>query len=502
MYRNIKLDQALSCSTVMAMFVIFAYFASATEQGAQAGTMTSSCGMVFDELGKPVSGAAVRFQASVISTLTNPAGEFCVQSDKAHSAVTAWKEGYYIGGLEISDSSNNDLAIHLRPLPENQTEYRWLHSTAASSSVTNGGSEPCSQCHDRLTEEWSSSAHAQSNKNPLFDQVLSFASRDFGNAAQQCRLCHQPQHQSKSIECDFCHKISGVIGLESQRLGKERMQHLLSEEPPVFFGPLDDVFSRDDSFNPLYKSSEYCAACHQGNFWSTQAYSVYSEWQQSRYQREQVQCQDCHMSTAKNYSADRDAGGIRRESSSLSSHDFLLKDKEGLLASAIDMEVSLETQNDVLNVVVELSNNNAGHHVPTGSPLRNVLLLVTVEDQGGELILSAGNTVPKWAGENWQGKTGKGFAKILSEVPNYRGNREQHFEPLYPAPFWRPTVVESDNRIAAGVTDRSEYFFDISDSETYSVSVQLLYFEYFADWLPLPPPEPVELAIYDFTGRF
>lgn len=501
MVRDIRLYQALSCSAVMVLFLIFVFFSFTPKQSAQADTTTSSCGLVFDETGNPVSGAVVRFQASAISTLTNPAGEFCLQSENAHTAITAWKEGYYIGGLELSDPVNNGLTIHLRLLPESQADYRWLHSTMAPGSTPNSELEPCSQCHERLTEEWSSSAHGQSHENPIFDQVLSFASSDFGGAAQQCRLCHQPQHQSKAIECDFCHKISGVFGLDSQRLGRERIEHHASEDPPVFFGSLDDVFSRDDSFNPLYKSSEYCATCHQGNFWNTQAYSVYSEWQQSRYQREQIQCQDCHMSTAENYSADRDKGGIWRESSSLSSHDFLLKGKSELLASAIDMQVSLETDNDVLKVVVELSNNNAGHHVPTGSPLRSLLLLVTAEDQSGELTLSAGDRIANWAGESWQGKTGKGFAKILSEVPNYRGEREQHFEPLYPAPFWRPTIVESDNRIAAGASDRSEYSFDTTDTETFNVSVQLLYFEYFADWLPLPPPEPVKLSAYDFSGK-
>lgn len=493
----------LSKSVVTFLLFTTACFVFAAEKEGRINSINSKCGSVLDEQGVPIPGASVRIQATEVATTTDLAGRFCLSSDHAELAITAWKEGFYIGGLNLADVIKSEITIELRSLPENQTEYRWLHSHAAATNAasTRSGTEPCGQCHERLTNEWLSSSHGQSNKNPLFEHVLSLAERDFSNSGQQCRLCHQPQHETKPIGCDFCHKISNVFGIGSQRSGKERIEHLLSEEPPVFFGPLDDVFSRHDSFNILYTKSEYCAACHQGNFWSTQAYSVYDEWQESRFQREQIQCQDCHMAPTANFAANKSAGGIRRLSSSLSSHDFLLKGKADLLSSAIDMEVRLNSQNGLLDVVVELSNNNAGHHVPTGSPLRNMLLLVTAEDKNGELPMSAGSTVPKWAGNTWQGHAGKGFGKILTEIPNYREEQEQHFEPIYPAPFWRPTIVESDSRIAAGTTDRSVYSFASGDSESFRVSVRVLYFEYFADWLLSPPPEPVELATYKFIGE-
>lgn len=53
------------------------------------------------------------------------------------------------------------------------------------------------------------------------------------------------------------------------------------------------------------------------------------------------------------------------------------------LTRAIGATLSAAREGDQLRVSVELSNRAAGHHVPTGSPLRQLLLEVTADAYGG-----------------------------------------------------------------------------------------------------------------------
>ena len=59
-----------------------------------------------------------------------------------------------------------------------------------------------------------------------------------------------------------------------------------------------------------------------------------------------------------------------------------------------------EWDGDHVVVEVEIENAKAGHHLPTGSPLRQVLLMVTATDEQGQALrLQTGPTLPAWAGD-------------------------------------------------------------------------------------------------------
>src|SRR5262249_33597911 len=67
-----------------------------------------------------------------------------------------------------------------------------------------------------------------------------------------------------------------------------------------------------------------------------------------------------------------------------------------------------------------LSNVGAGHDVPTGVTLRNLILLITARDrEGAALPQVSGPTVPNWGGVgdptrgNLAGLPGKGYARVL-----------------------------------------------------------------------------------------
>lgn len=125
--------------------------------------------------------------------------------------------------------------------------------------------------------------------------------------------------------------------------------------------------------------------------------------------------------------------------------------------------------------------------------MRNMLLLVKASGENGyPLPLVSGTRVPDWGGigpvekGNYAGLPGKGFAKILRDTIAYPdSNRQRHFQPEYPAPHWRPVIVESDNRIPANGADISRYEFSIPADLHGSIQVtaSLIFRRSFKKWM-------------------
>ena len=199
------------------------------------------CGLILDTATQPIQGARVRFQNTKVTTVSDQNGRYCLDSEGSQSAITAWQQGFYIGGIGLPAEG---FSITLRRAPQHHGEYEWLYSTRQEGAPRHPDTEPCENCHTRLTREWIASGHGRSHTNPLFGSVREVAMKDFGDTGKQCALCHQPQGSNKPIGCDFCHKIKDVVGLDSQRLGVERIQLLTPEKDHIFFGPIDDIWER------------------------------------------------------------------------------------------------------------------------------------------------------------------------------------------------------------------------------------------------------------------
>jgi hypothetical protein len=113
-----------------------------------------------------------------------------------------------------------------------------------------------------------------------------------------------------------------------------------------------------------------------------------------------------------------------------------------------------------LRVTATITNTGAGHHVPTDHPARNMILVVRATDeQGRELVRVAGPMVPDWGGvgsepNDYAGRPGKGYAKVLRDVASGEA-------PV--ASYWKQTLIQSDNRLAAFETDTTTYDFAIPE---------------------------------------
>jgi hypothetical protein len=472
-------------------------------------------------------------QATEVKALSDRAGRFALvwPTDKLPVVVTAWAPGHYIGNAKAT-VGGGPITILLEPYytPDNP-DYEWFSDERARGSVA------CSHCHTMpLYIEWQRDAHSRSAMNPRFLTMYNgtdldghqspptrFADDrdgnrlpqpmdrtkpyygpgyrlDFPNTAGVCGACHvpvaavgpvgplgvDPNHiqaiERDGVSCELCHKIGDVILDLKTRLPHPDRPGVMSMRlfrPPVgkqlFFGQFDDVAGKD-SFLPLMEESAICAPCHFGVFNDVTIYNSYGEWLASLYSDPQTgkSCQACHMlPTGRDIFVVPEKGGVRRDPARILSHHMPGAASEELLRNAVSMTADVRLDGQTLAVDVRITNDKTGHRVPTDSPLRHLILLVTVQDADGRSLLQLdGPRVPSWGGVGdpargyYAGLPGKAFAKVLEELGTG----------IVPtAAYWNRTRVVLDNRLAAFVTDTSSYTFAAPPSGRLTGEVKLIF---------------------------
>jgi mono/diheme cytochrome c family protein len=323
---------------------------------------------------------------------------------------------------------------------------------------------------------------------------------DFPEDAGNCATCHVPAAAAgapfnvdptrisgvaaEGVTCDVCHKVWDVRLDPATGLPFDDLPGVLSfdfRRPPAggqfFAGPFDDVAPGLDTFSPLQKQSRYCAPCHYGRFQGTVIYNAFGEWQESPYadpsSGSYKTCQNCHMPTGRTCYVTLPAkGGRLRDPSTVASHRMPGASDERHLQSAASLDVTARQDETRLTVDVRVRNKGAGHHLPTGSPLRHVILHVAATDAEGQpLQRTSGPRLPAWAGD-LAGLPGRVYARVLEDL--------QTGECPTPA-FWKPTRLASDTRIPALQEDASRYTFLLRDHGPAHVEVRLLHRRAFHD---------------------
>jgi hypothetical protein len=137
------------------------------------------------------------------------------------------------------------------------------------------------------------------------------------------------------------------------------------------------------------------------------------------------------------------------------------------------MDVKADRRQEQIVVAVTVTNDLTGHHVPTDSPLRQLILLVKAADEQGHALWEIdGPVVPQWGGIGdpnqgyYAGLPGKAFAKVLEEF--WTENSPS-------GAYWNHTRILSDNRIAALAADTSTYTFAAALDGQVTIDVTLLY---------------------------
>lgn len=446
--------------------------------------------------------------------------------------VTAWGPGHFIGGTdELVTPGASGVTLHLHAHPaEDHPAYEFISpvlemdnpNACAHCHQDRTGSEQVFMPVD----EWLLDAHSQAAVNPRFlslyngttldgamGELTAYAydtaagvnvpvapslgqdasgpgfRLDFPDQGGHCATCHvpllalaqpydaDPNHATgvaaEGVTCDFCHKVWDVTlmpdGLpDPNRPGVLSMTFLRPPEgEQVFVGPFDDT-PGEDIFDPLQNESQFCAACHFGEFWGVTMYNSFGEWLDSPYSDPETgqTCQDCHMphtgaTTFVHLPPDDPTVIPPRDPQTIFSHLMPGALDADLLANTAAVAIETAQAGDSLRVTVSVTNTGAGHHIPTDNPLRNMILLVQATDaDGNALPLVAGPVIPAWGGVGdvgegyYAGLPGVLYAKVLTDF--YTGET-----PTYA--YWRQTALVSDNRIPALATDTTVYTFALPE---------------------------------------
>jgi hypothetical protein len=460
-------------------------------------------GVVLDEQGVPVAGAIVRQQTKAASTTTAEDGTFTLTGlpEGGEIVITAWHEGYYPGGTEVVPPADAvQITLRLHP-DEDNPEYAWYTSMADPDNPIG-----CGHCMVAFPQ-WVENAHGQSGINPRFFSMYNGTDvtgtivmgdgykDDFPGTAGNCACCHAPGAaannpftanmnelvgvETEGVMCEYCHKIADVYLNPATGLPYGNAPGTISIElnrPPsdthMFYGPYDDV-TRRVSYLELQGESQFCAPCHQFSFWGTPIYESFNEWLESPYAEEDVHCQACHMKpTGVDYFVYPEKGGLIRDPDSIASHLQPGAADVELLQDTVELTIELAPAGENgAEATISITNTKAGHHVPTDYPGRQMILVVAAIDEAGNaLALVEGPVLPEWCGDE-AGLPGVAYVKVLRDV-------ETGEFPV--VNYWKQTLIESDNRIAAFDTDRSTYRF-AADRSTVTVKAVLLFRRLFHD---------------------
>ena len=249
--------------------------------------------------------------------------------------------------------------------------------------------EVCGRCHRSIHESWKGSAHARAGESRLFQDALEMASADSGPTARKtCLGCHAPvailagdenmlrKVSWEGITCDYCHSIRDVTLAEPNPKVSITFSMIKS-------GPLKDATSmaHGTAYSAIHTSSLACASCHEyRNSLGFPVLTTYSEWQESSYGKDSVQCQSCHMSRVAGHVVDP---RVKRTSEAkINMHEMPGSHSLTQLTKTIRASLTAARQPNQVQVFLDVENSAAGHRVPTGSPLRKILIDVNAAGPG------------------------------------------------------------------------------------------------------------------------
>jgi len=237
------------------------------------------------------------------------------------------------------------------------------------------------------------------------------------------------------VHCDVCHRVEsldpegapGVGGaMKLLRPSDKPFSEQLGKWKPLTFGPNgDNVNANMGSVErQFYHEARYCAGCHeleQEGYaaeidlerWPTgkiPIHSTYSEWETGP-MNPAAPCQSCHMPPNPSISNSADlqnvlesstgvVGGWQKDPGTTRRHTWPGPRSETvpMLQLAAALFVEKEIEDGVLEARVRVKNVGPGHGIPSGEPLRSILL--HVEAYCGDTLSPpiGGDVIPQFGG--------------------------------------------------------------------------------------------------------
>jgi nitrate/TMAO reductase-like tetraheme cytochrome c subunit len=323
-------------------------------------------------------------------------------------------------------------------------------------------SEVCARCHKDIYDVWKNSMHAKSIDDPVFMADFIMVQLERGKEIKPyCLSCHAPTtivtkdydlrrgFSSEGVTCDFCHTIKG-LGLPGQP------DYYEMDPGAVKYGPFRDADSpaHETEYSEHHNRSEFCAGCHELiNDHGVRVMSTYTEWKESAFAGEGVQCQNCHMPIV--YDMNVVDPDIKESSHFVTAHEFRGGHSLINLSNAADIETDILRNGRVATVITKITNSESGHKLPTGTPARSVILNTRIRDRGGNILA----------------EINKVYRKVLVDEDGVIIENNA-------AMILDAAQIFSDNRIAPKETRIETFDFDIPDDVDYFKVENRLQYEF------------------------
>jgi hypothetical protein len=212
-------------------------------------------------------------------------------------------------------------------------------TNGALDPVSLAGSESCGQsgCHTQIYNEWKTSAHRYAAMDPIFQGIQNVMAKQNGpESTRYCGGCHDPISlfsgtknifvsnltgqlgYNDGISCLACHSIQKTdiqgnanytVAQPKEYLWQWSADHTLGSMARNFL--IRSWPAQHNRLNRrLYKTPEYCAACHKqfidaeiNRVGWVQLQNQYDNWAASHWNhkgdpRQTIECRECHMPLA------------------------------------------------------------------------------------------------------------------------------------------------------------------------------------------------------------
>ena len=319
--------------------------------------------------------------------------------------------------------------------------------------------EYCGGCHRAIEQGWKESVHSHAMESRLFQDALQMAKSDLGEHARNvCLGCHAPTVTAtgdlqlvrkvtwEGITCDYCHSIR-TVNMSGPN------PRAVVEYNNVMEGPWKNVSSpvHGTAYSPLHTSALLCATCHQyKNSLGFSVLTTYSEWQKGPYSAEHKGCQSCHMYRVEGEVVDPRVKKTPDQGINL--HQMPGSHSLTQLNKAIRGQLFVKHEGGQLQIEVDVTNQGAGHMVPTGSPLRKLILQVSAAPFGGKTF-----------------RAERVFTRVVADQQGKILNREDLV-------FIKAAKVVSDTRLAPGETRKETFTFKVPQDVRSTVQADFIYF--------------------------
>ena len=425
--------------------------------------------------GTPIQNGRVVFSSTVYQA--NQSGVIALPKNLVGSQVSASAPGYFIDQIVVKP---DQFHWNLRKIGKDNPDYEWISASH--------GEGNCSECHQGIVEQWQRGAHSNGETQSGFLRMYKSDHKewslwhDYPEGRTVCVACHAPQlgpedpaledatllkeSRLQGIECDFCHKVSGIKAREPG-LSHGRDMLLLQRPSPgdgqVFFGGLADAVRGDNAYTPVFHQSVFCASCHEGTIFGQKVYTTFSEWKASPSFLKQENCQSCHMKPdGKTRNIAPGKGGMERHPDTLASHDLMPGGKLAMIRKCTTLNVSaVELANHQKEIRVNLLARDVGHKVPTGHVDHHLLILLETSNHEVKVTPIQGPLFPVWVDENLRGRSG-----LILGRPNLNEAGSQL------VPFWRAIQEPVDNRLEP---EKPRDYRWVVPNDTGEISVKLYY---------------------------